>query len=160
MEITIRKAVADDAQAVFDVRIEAIRSQCRGFYSDDALASWTSGYVSERFKHNIDKFMHVAVVDGKIAGTGMIDLKSGHIDAIFVHSRLAKQGIGRAMVLYLENLARAAGIEQLKIESTTNAASFYHSIGFLGDKKSVYVTSKGIELDCIPMTKEIVGENA
>jgi GNAT superfamily N-acetyltransferase len=160
MKITIRKAVAGDAQAVFDVRVEAIRTQCRGFYSDAALSSWTSGSVSERFIKNVDQCMHLAVVDGEIAGTGMIDLESGQIDAIFVHPRYTKRGIGRAMVFYLESLAGAAGIDQLNLESTTNAASFYRSLGFAGDEKSVHVSSKGIELECIPMTKDIVAGDA
>ena len=99
-------------------------------------------------------------LDEKISllhGTGMIDLTTGKIDAIFVHPAYMKRGIGTGMVRYLEALARSHGLPKLRLESTLNAAPFYRSLGFEGDEIAQYRSPRGLTMDCVPMTKRLGG---
>ena len=151
----IRKATIADAQSAFDIRIAAINSRCIGYYTPRDLKEWTAGTMSANFAKMVEDVCYVATVEDVVVGTGMIDLGSGKIDAIFVQPLLMGQGIGRRMMSYLEFLAMAARLTELRLDSTLNAASFYRVVGFVGDAVSTYKTQSGISLDCIPMVKDL-----
>jgi hypothetical protein len=59
------------------------------------------------------------------------------------------------MVSFLEDMARAAGLSKLTLDSTLNAADFYRRCGFAGDVVEKYQSPRGITLDCIRMTKAV-----
>ena len=154
-EMLIRKATVADAQSVFDIRIAAINSQCKGHYTPQDLEKWTTGTMSPDFVNMLEEKCYVAVVANVVVGTGMIDLRSGKIDAVFVMPTFMGKGIGRQMMNYLEQLAVEAGLSQISLEATLNAASFYKAVGFLGDKVSKYCSSSGLSLDCVLMVKDL-----
>lgn len=154
-EMLIRKATVADAQPVFEVRIAAINSQCKGHYAPSDLEKWTDGIISPHFVDMVEDKCYVAIVDNRVVGTGMIDLRSGKIDAVFVCPAFMGKGIGRQVMSYLERLAVEAGVPQLRLEATLNAASFYKAVGFHGEAVSKYCSSSGLSLDCIPMVKDL-----
>jgi GNAT superfamily N-acetyltransferase len=94
----IRKATIEDAAISFAVRREAIRAQCCDHYPASDLDIWTSGEMSETFAARVADQFHVAVEDGHVVGTGMIDLATGRIDAVLVLPEYMRCGVGRAMV--------------------------------------------------------------
>jgi len=149
----IRKAAIDDAPAVFALRREAILAQCVGHYPKADMELWTSGTLSTTFAQRIADHFHVAVADGQIVGTGMIDLATGKIDAVFVRPAYMGRGVGRAVMNHLEGMASTAGLRQILLESTLNAAPFYRALGFEGDSRVVYESSLGVSLTCVPMAK-------
>ncbi|WP_130618605.1 GNAT family N-acetyltransferase [Dyella amyloliquefaciens] len=149
----IRKATIDDASISFAIRREAIRAQCQGHYSPRDLEIWTAGEMSEVFARRVADHFHVAVVDGRVVGTGMIDLVSGKIDAVFVAPEYMGRGIGHALMAYLERLAIAAERQEVHLDATLNAAPFYRAMGFEGSDTAVYESSLGVSLVCVPMTK-------
>jgi GNAT superfamily N-acetyltransferase len=153
--LLIRKATAADAKSIFDIRIAAINSQCAGHYAAHDLALWTVGVMSPQFVQMVAEKAYVAAVGERVVASGMVDLASGQIDAVFVLPELMEQGIGRAMMLHLEQLAIKAGLTQLKLDSTLNAAPFYRSLGFTGDAVASYCTSGGLPLACVPMIKRL-----
>jgi N-acetylglutamate synthase-like GNAT family acetyltransferase len=157
--ITIRKASREDAVQAFDIRRAAILDQCKSHYPGDALKSWTDGEASERFQCLVEERLYLAVHEGCVIGTGMIDTQTGAIDAVFVHPDKLRMGAGRMIMNYLEAIAREHGLQSIKIESTLNAAPFYRACGFEGAELSQYVTTKGLRLDCIPMTKALVSND-
>ena len=151
----IRKAIRQDADDALRIRREAILQQCTSHYPRADLEVWTSDILSEAFSSIVVEQFHVAVQDEQVVGTGMIDLGNGKVDAIFVSPAFMGRGIGRAMMLHLEALARGAGLGRLHLEATLNAAAFYRSVGFQGDGISVYHSPKGIRLPCVPMAKKL-----
>lgn len=155
MRTIIRKATAADATAVWQIRSAAIRLQCRGFYPEDLLERWTDGQMTDRFvKVVADKF-YVATVLDDVVGTGMICLETGQVDAIFVRPDMMRHGVGRSMLVFLERLGSDAGLTELVLSSTLNAAAFYRQCGFVGDTIGVYQSPRGFTLDCIPMSKAL-----
>jgi N-acetylglutamate synthase-like GNAT family acetyltransferase len=87
--------------------------------------------------------------------TGMINLESGKIDALFVEPTHMNTGLGKHVLLYLEKLAIEAGLAQLHLSSTLNAALFYRTQGFVGDSIATYESPRGLSLACVPMVKTL-----
>jgi GNAT superfamily N-acetyltransferase len=159
MKTRIRKALASDAVAAWDIRNAAILGQCAGHYPAESLAIWTNGEIDEEFIQIVVEHLYVATVDDAVVGTGMIDCGTGRVDAIMVRPDMMGRGIGRQMVAFLEEIARAAGLTKLTLDSTLNAAAFYRRCGFVGEAIGRYQSPRGITLDCIPMTKGLEARN-
>ena len=153
--ISIRKATKSDAGIAWEIRNAAINSQCKGHYPAKDLALWTSGEPPDDFVDMVANSFYTAVLENQVIGTGMIDLDTGKIDAIFVHPNHMGAGVGKQILLHLEQIAIEAGLTQLKLDSTLNASSFYRAYGFEGEKVSKYKSPWGATLDCIPMAKHI-----
>jgi GNAT superfamily N-acetyltransferase len=153
----IRKAVRADADTAWEIRRAAVMSECASVYTLDQLEQWTGGMASRAFTDAVEERFLVATVGDHMTATGMIDLTTGKIDAIFVHPAYMKRGIGAAMMRHLETLARSAGLRELRLDSTLNAAPFYRSLGFEGDEISPYQSPRGLTMDCVPMTKRLGG---
>jgi GNAT superfamily N-acetyltransferase len=151
----IRKATRADAPTAWDIRRAAVMSECVSAYPLDQLEEWTGGAPSKAFTDAVEERFLVITVDERLAGTGMIDLTTGKIDAIFVDPAFMKRGIGAGMVAHLETLARSHGLPKLRLDSTLNAAPFYRSLGFEGDEIAQYRSPRGLTMNCIPMTKRL-----
>jgi N-acetylglutamate synthase-like GNAT family acetyltransferase len=151
--LEIRKAKRQDARAIWNIRNAAIMDQCNGHYSADQIRKWTGGKLSEKFKDVVEERFYVAAWNNRVVGTGMIDLKTGKIDAIFVDPGHMKKGVGSGMMAYLEKLARSHGLPELSLESTLNAAPFYRACGFEGEQTGQYKSPRGYTLECVPMIK-------
>jgi GNAT superfamily N-acetyltransferase len=109
--------------------------------------------MGDQFVEFVVERLYVATLDDEVVAMGMIDSDSGRVDAVFVRPDMMRQGIGKQMMTFLEELGRAAGLTQLKLDSTLNAATFYRSCGFIGDMIGEYRSPRGISLECVPMTK-------
>ncbi len=156
MILTIRKAKVEDASVAWEIRNAAILGGCSEFYPDKLLEVWTSGDMTEEFVQSVDENFYVACAGGKVIGTGMIDCTTGKLDAIFVRPDMTGHGIGKQIMQFLEGVGRTNGLKALTLEATLNAAPFYRRCGFIGEAAGVYKSPRGIELDCIPMTKALL----
>lgn len=125
----------------------------------DTLITWTSGELTEDFIDAVDKNFYVAIYNNQVIGTGMINIETGKIDAIFVHPNHMRKGIGKKIVEFLEDLALNCGLKTLTLESTLNAAGFYRACGFEGNEVGTYISPKGVSLEFIHMVKGISPSN-
>ncbi|ORT67332.1 GNAT family N-acetyltransferase [Pseudomonas mosselii] len=152
----IRRASHDDAETAFDIRLLAIRHQCLGAYTETQLLAWTAGAAEDGYYKLMDKHFYLGCLDGVPVATGMLDLESCEIGAIFVHPAYMQQGIGKRLLIYLECLARAFSLEQVRLDATLNAAPFYRRYGFAGEACSIYHSPSGLQLACVPMVKTLL----
>jgi GNAT superfamily N-acetyltransferase len=160
----LRRANKADASQAFIVRNLAILSQCIDCYGVDNMTKWTEGPMPEAYADKLSYDGYVYVVDGPsslpeqqlIIATGMLNVSSGFIDALFVHPEYMNLGIGKLMLAHLERIAKTSGLLFIALESTLNAAAFYRKCGFVGNDISVYHSPRGFELDCIVMKKQLV----
>lgn len=111
--------------------------------------------MSETFAKRVADQFYVAVTPEQIVGTGMIDLATGKIDAVFVEPEYMGRGVGRAMMAHLEGLAISGRLRDMHLDATLNAAPFYRAMGFEGDGRLVYESSLGVSLTCVPMIKRL-----
>lgn len=154
--LQIRPAKRGDAQVAFDIRLQAIRHQCGAAYTNEQVMAWTSVPLTDSYRAWVEKDYHLALVDGVPAATGLINFQSGELGAVFVLPAFMGQGIGKSMVRYLEHLARKAGLAEIHLEATLNATAFYRCCGFTGTIQSVYHSSSGLQLACVPMRKQLL----
>jgi len=153
--LEIKRATPDDANAAFNIRREAIRSQCIGAYTAEQMALWTRGTAEDGYSVLMDKPFYLGWVQGEPVATGMLDPDNNEVGALFVLPAFTGRGYGKNMLDHLEKVARASAIEQVVLDATLNAASFYRACGYVGDEQAVYHSPSGLTLACIPMVKRL-----
>ena len=154
----IRKASAQDAHLCWDIRNRAILAGCADCYDEADLVVWTQGELTESFTQVVAQFMYVAVIDGRVVGTAMLDEANAQVEALFVEPQVMGQGVGKRLLHFIERKANLLGLAELRLESTLNAAAFYRAHGFGGagrEEDSVYLSPRGIALDCVVMYKTL-----
>ncbi|GAA4879127.1 GNAT family N-acetyltransferase [Ferrimonas pelagia] len=159
----IRKALSRDADALWTLRNRAILTGCAAHYPADLLQRWIEGEITDKFRRIvIEQFWLIEQAQHPLA-CGMITTSHpttanapiGQLDAIFVDPKAMGQGAGKAMIGHLEQLGRDAGLTELTLEATLNAAPFYRRCGFIGETVEQYPSPRGFTLDCIPMVKPL-----
>ncbi|MBB5017012.1 GNAT superfamily N-acetyltransferase [Chitinivorax tropicus] len=155
MPDVIRPATLHDAIQAWAIRREAVLAQCARHYPMPDLIRWTEGELPSSYAELVAKCFHVVERDGAVIATGTVNLDSGQLDAIFVASRHSGQGVGKAIMNHLEQLARQQGLGVLTLKATLNAAPFYRRCGFVGEAVSEYCSPRGISLACVPMQKSL-----
>jgi [ribosomal protein S18]-alanine N-acetyltransferase len=123
---TIRLAARDDAPAIAALSRDRIE-QGLGW-------SWTAPRV---LRSIVDRASNVVVARGghRLHGFGIMKYHDdeAHLLLLAVHEAAGRQGIGTAMVAWLERSALVAGIGQVYLEARlTNAAAraFYARLGY------------------------------
>ncbi|MGE7816862.1 GNAT family N-acetyltransferase [Pseudomonas sivasensis] len=153
--LEIKRATPEDANAAFDIRREAIRSQCIGAYTAEQMALWTRGSADDGYRTLMEKPFYLGWVNDEPVATGMLDLDNNEVGALFVLPQFTGRGYGKAMLDHLEALARELELAEVVLDATLNAASFYRACGYVGEQPAIYRSPSGLELACIPMTKRI-----
>ncbi len=153
--LQIRRAKRCDAEAAFDIRFQAIQNQCSSVYTNDQVVAWTCVPLTDKYRFWVENGYYLACVDGVPVATGVINLESGELEAIFVLPSFMGQGIGKRMVAHLEHLAREAGLAEIHLEATLNAQRFYQRCGFTGSAHTLYISPSGLRLACVPMRKQL-----
>ncbi|KAF1053595.1 MAG: hypothetical protein GAK43_01317 [Stenotrophomonas maltophilia] len=153
--LEIRRAERRDAEAAFDIRLQAIRTQCGSAYSAAQVMAWSSVPLTDHYRAWVAEDYYLGRVDGQPVATGVIDLRSGQMEAIFVLPAFMGQGIGPQMIVHLEALARAAGLSETHLEATLNAQDFYRRCGYAGEVQAIYHSPSGLQLACVPMRKSL-----
>lgn len=153
--LRIKRATPADADEAFEIRREAIRSQCIGAYSAEQMALWTRGCASDGYSVLMEKLFYIGWVNGEAVITGMLDLANNEIGALFVRSAFTGRGYGKAMLDHLEDVARQHAVAQVVLDSTLNAVSFYQACGYVGHEQAVYRSPAGLVLACVPMVKKL-----
>lgn len=153
--LEIKRATPEDANAAFDIRREAIRSQCIGAYTAEQMALWTRGSADDGYSTLMEKPFYLGWVNDEPVATGMLDLDNNEVGALFVLPQFTGRGYGKAMLDHLEALARELELAEVVLDATLNAASFYRACGYVGEQPAIYQSPSGLELACIPMTKRI-----
>ena len=154
--LEIKRATLKDAQVAFDIRLQAIRSQCIGAYTREQMMVWTQGKAEDGYSALMDKLFYLGWLNGQPVITGMLDLDNNEVGALFVLPGFTGHGYGKAMLDHLENIARGLAIEEVVLDATLNAASFYRLNGYVGDEQAIYHSPSGLALACFPMTKRLV----
>ena len=153
--LEIKRANQADAQAAFDIRLLAIRSQCIGAYTAEQMLTWTRGAAEDGYTALMAKPFYLGCVDGEPVATGMLDPAHREVGALFVLPGSIGRGFGRQMLEHLEQVALELGIEEVVLDATLNAAQFYRRRGYEGCEQSIYHSPSGLELACIPMVKRL-----
>jgi putative acetyltransferase len=73
---------------------------------------------------------------------GVVDLEGNKIGGLFIRHNYIKKGIGRELLIFIENHAKKKGISTVKLYSTKYAFPFYKKFGYRFIKKSYWTIKK------------------
>ena len=154
---TIRVAKSEDADAICEVHVRSIREVCSSHYSEEEIVAWSGEKQPENYIHAMKKgeCILVAEADNRVIGFGGILLKEQVITAVYVHPSFVGKGTGLKILNRLEEMAKKAGLDCLKLLSTLNAVSFYEAAGFHKMKSTRYSVQGETELECVHMIKDL-----
>jgi ribosomal protein S18 acetylase RimI-like enzyme len=136
--LVIRAAEVQDVSSIVRIRLAALtEEEIRGFsapefatYSstEELRKVWNRG---NRLKDGFEVF--VAENEGKMVGFIVFKMERdyGYIDNIVVAKEEQGKGIGRALVMYVEDIAKSKGCHLMKTDTTENADGVpWKSYGF------------------------------
>jgi putative acetyltransferase len=130
--VNTRRATIDDAIEACAVLRRSIIELCRLDHGgDDAyLAKWLSNKTVENVRRWIsESAFFVAEESTKIVGVAAMSA-SGKITLNYVSPDARFRGVSKALMLCMEDHARAAGIAECSVESTQTALRFYGALGY------------------------------
>ena len=152
----IRLASVSDAEAIHLLRIAAIRSLARSHYSPDEIEAWCGHRSAASFFEPIQhKLVIIEANREAINGFGQLDLSTRTIEAIYVAPSSARRGIGAQLLAELEARAKAAGLSELRLESSLNAVAFYAQAGYSPVCEANHAFDAGASISCINMRKAL-----
>ena len=147
--LSVRLATRDDAAGIAAMSRDEIE---RGL-----PWSWTEGRVAHAIA-NPDTNVIVAGPAGALAGFGIMSYlgDEAHLALFAVATAHRRRGVGSAMLEWLENVARVAGVRRIRVEcrrSNDAARNFYGEHGY---HESVIVRRyyRGLE-DAIALEKHL-----
>ena len=127
-EVKIRRATAGDAEAVYEIVLRALRETNARDYPasviDRLVLTLPEGVASKLEEWRA----YVAVVDGRIVGTGSLNGKT--VRALFVHPDYQGCGIGTKLMDAVENAANVQSVNTLSVQSSITAQPFYAKRSF------------------------------
>ncbi|MFK8400773.1 GNAT family N-acetyltransferase [Pseudomonas sp. BGr12] len=129
MELTIRQARSDDATAISQVIVAAVRESNGQDYPASVIELVVANFTPERVIELLQqRLVFVALLDDEIVGTGALD---GHtVRSLFIAPQQQRKGIGQALMGQIEKAALERGIEALLVPSSLTAESFYARLGY------------------------------
>lgn len=144
MSIVIRTATAEDAPAACEVLCRSIVECCEEDHHHDQalLDAWlgnknpktVAGWFTSPTNCSL-----VAELDGKVIGVGLVN-QAGKLSLCYVVPEALHIGAGKALLLALEQQARAWGVGTIRLHSTSAASAFYARNGYIhgGREKSCF----------------------
>lgn len=154
--ITIRRARQEDREAIWRVHGSAIRGTCAGHYSREVVETWAGRLRPEKYAEAIDRYdFFVAEEGGVVVGFGELGREAGEVQGLYVSADAGGRGVGRKLLSTLEELARAHGLESLRLTATLNAVAFYERAGFELLARLSTTLSPGVERASVRMSKRL-----
>lgn len=159
MTIHLRPYSSDDASATLALFLDAITVTAAADYSPEQIAAWArpeTRDLSDWDQQLRDRNTIVAEVFGEIAGFSDVG-DDGYIDRMFVSPRFARRGVGRALLMELEERARRSGASRLYSNVSITARRLFERHGFRVDAEQRPVVH-GVAMTNFRMSKRLIGE--
>jgi N-acetylglutamate synthase-like GNAT family acetyltransferase len=160
MTVTIRRATPADCEAILAAHVASIRELCAPDYRPEEIEAWAGPKRAEDYLAPMrDNDFVVAEVRGELAGFGElivgpaagIPQGEAELRGLYIHPRHARQGVGRAIVAYLQEEALARGAARWFVRVTITAEPFYRRMGFISMQRETHRLRSGVEIACIRM---------
>lgn len=151
----VRPATNADAEAISELVIGSVKSQLSADFTADGLAQFAEASSPEKVAERISAgyFYWVAESDsGSISGVCALRGES-HLYNLFTRSDLHRTGVGRALWAHAVSWAKARGVREVTVNSSSFAVPVYERFGFV--KTGPVYESHGIL--ATPMVCRVVG---
>jgi putative acetyltransferase len=154
MACIIRRATAEDAEAICVLHKVAVRRLCAGAYSAEQIEAWVGPRVAEDYCKAMSadgETMFVAERASRVAG--FASLRGERLLGLYVDPTSGR-GLGRPLLAVAEEEARGRGVAILSLQATLNAVPFYRRHGYSVDRAGL-VPRSGLKLPVVEMSKTL-----
>ncbi len=164
--VTIRRATEEDAAAIALAHLDSIRSLGARFYPPDVVEAWGEGLTSSLYRDAMRSGEVFFVAIGQLEGQQVVlgfathrvdDLQDGA--SVYVRGRVARQGIGTALLRLAEEHARAHKATSIQIQASLAGVEFYKANGFEELERGEAVLMSGKSMPCVLMRKQLSGRS-
>ena len=129
----IRSAYHNEWEDAMDLAWRTFLKFEAGIYSEEGVSNFENFITDTTLRKMfiIGTYqMFVALHNDRIIG--MITLRNtSHISLLFVDERYHRQGVGRALISYLQNYLLAfSAAEKVTVNAAPYGVAFYHKLGF------------------------------
>ena len=151
----IRKAKAEEAQALLELHARSVRGTCADDYTPQQIQRWLSRQKLSRYVERIRQDgIFICVNDvGKIVG--LCSRKGGDIHGLYVDAQAQGRGVGSILLAHMENAARNEGIAELTATSTITALPFYLRHGYEALETTKWPSDEQDALDAVQIRKDL-----
>lgn len=162
-DLILRPAFGGDAAGIVALHRASVMGLAVGFYASDVLDAWSPeaacprriDELAARLCKGIEVGVVAAVPGGSLAGFASIMPSLHVLAAVYVHPDRIRCGVGRALVAAIERQALKAGVDELRMDASLNAADFYRALGYIETGLGIHVLSGGGEMACVGMRKRL-----
>lgn len=155
----LRPLSVDDLSAARYIHAASFAGAAQDHYSRADIDAFTAFVRSPRYADLLLGNRAVAAWIGpEMVGTaawsaGEPPSPTARILAVFVRPLFTGEGIGRQLVGYIEDEARAAGYRALEVSATLNAVGFFQDLGYLLVREGTWALPLGHEMPVAFMRK-------
>lgn len=137
MAASIRRMVAEDAQAIHAIHSACLTRTLSAHYTPEQLAAWMAGRTPEGYLRAADagERLFVAETEGRVVAFS--SWQEGELLALYVHPDSQRQGIGAALLATCRRDAQACGQSILRVKAALGAEAFYRRHGFVVVERGV-----------------------
>jgi putative acetyltransferase len=157
--VSLRPYLPADTRRCAEIFRSSIEELAADDYDEDQREAWASRADDEQaFGARLGEALTLlAVIDGSVAGFATLK-GADQIDMLFVDSKFARQGAGRALVEALTKLAQARGAKRLTVEASDAAKPLFERQGFTSQQRNL-VRVGDQWLANTTMTKTLAGDS-
>ena len=156
MEVAIREAQAQDAEAIVDVWKRSIIELCVEDHHGDPtiLNAWLGNKTPQTvlgWLTSSENAVLVAVEGNSIVGVGLVR-RSGELQVCYVAPEATARGVGTKLLEALEQAAKQWGLPEVSLKSTATARRFYHRRGYMEASRPIVMFGA---LNAYPLRKAL-----
>jgi N-acetylglutamate synthase-like GNAT family acetyltransferase len=142
----VRRARPEDADAISEVILSALRETNAKDYSSDIIKRVEESFSAEAVQSLIAKrTVFVATSGARILGTASLD--GSVVRTVFVAPTAQGIGVGRLLMDEIERTARVANIRVLMVPSSVTAEQFYTKLGFIAVRDSYHGEERTVVME-------------
>ena len=128
-EVQIRRALDSEVGAISGLVVQTLRlSNARDYppeVIDRVAANFDAAAVRELMA---TREVFVALDGERVVATA--SLAGDVLRSVFVLPEMQGRGLGKALMKHVEGVARAAGVQQLRVPASLTAVPFYSALGY------------------------------
>ena len=158
--INLKSVDSESANIIVNIHFDAVhKGDASHFYDEDILNDWSPSISEARiadFKERISKtqpLVMLAYLDENPIGFGIFDIKQQQIGAIYVRAAYTGLNVGTTLINEFERIAIQNCCEQLSLDSSINAKTFYEKNGFKSISEGFFSLPSGRQMKSVSMSK-------
>jgi N-acetylglutamate synthase-like GNAT family acetyltransferase len=150
--LIIKEAEMEDCEAISQLISENTRVVSENKYSEEQMQVWIIHTRPEAIQKLLERrTIFCAFLKNELVGT--IALEDGEMVGLYISVSYLRKGIGKELLIHLENYVRALNIDSLSLTSTPAGLPFYLANGYVIQGPETIVVD-GVEFHETQMMKQ------